>query len=49
MSREFAAIYDLMLECGCDMRTAAYAHALRRIGKAIEAQGTSRFFGSNES
>ena len=48
MSREFAAIYDLMHDRGCDMRTAAYAHALQRIGKAIEAQGTSRFFASHD-
>ena len=48
MSRAFGEIYDLMFECDCDMRTAAYAHALRRIGKAIEAKGTSRFFASHE-
>ncbi len=46
MLREFNAIYDLMSEKKTDMRTAAYVHALNRIGKAIEAQGTSRYFGN---
>jgi glutamate dehydrogenase (NADP+) len=27
-----------------DMRTAAYAHALNRIGQAIEAVGTQSYF-----
>ena len=44
MAREFAAIYDLADRQEIDMRTAAYAHALNRIGLAIEAQGTQRFF-----
>ena len=44
MSREFAAVYDLMEQQRIDMRAAAYAHALTRIGQAIEAQGTSRYF-----
>jgi glutamate dehydrogenase (NADP+) len=44
MTREFAAVYDLMEKHGTDMRTAAYVHALNRIGSAIEAQGTQRFF-----
>ncbi len=44
MCREFNAIYDLMEEKGVDMRTAAYAHALSRIGQAVEAQGTKDFF-----
>ncbi len=44
MAREFNAIYDLMTRHRIDMRTAAYAHALNRIGTAIEAQGTQRFF-----
>ncbi len=47
MVREFNAIYELMLKKSIDMRTAAYVHALNRIGEAIEAQGTSRYF-SNE-
>jgi glutamate dehydrogenase (NADP+) len=44
MTREFGAIYDLAGRHEIDMRTAAYAHALNRIGVAIEAQGTQRFF-----
>jgi glutamate dehydrogenase (NADP+) len=44
MAREFDAIYDLANRHQIDMRTAAYAHALNRIGLAIEAQGTQRFF-----
>ena len=44
MDREFGAIYDFMHDKGTDMRTAAYAHALSRIGTAIEAQGTSQYF-----
>ncbi|MDA7977490.1 MAG: Glu/Leu/Phe/Val dehydrogenase [Pirellulales bacterium] len=47
ISREFRSIMDLKEEREIDMRTAAYAHALTRIGKAIEAQGTSRYFKSN--
>jgi glutamate dehydrogenase (NADP+) len=44
MVREFNAVHDLMEAEGVDMRTAAYAHALRRIGDAIEAGGTQRYF-----
>jgi glutamate dehydrogenase (NADP+) len=44
MAREFNAIYDLAGRHQIDMRTAAYAHALNRIGTAIEAQGTQRYF-----
>lgn len=44
MQREFIAVYELMEEKKIDMRTAAYAHALSRIGDAIEAQGTQSFF-----
>ncbi len=47
MAREFHAIMDLKEERDIDMRTAAYAHALTRIGKAVEAQGTSQYFKSN--
>lgn len=46
MTREFNTIYDLMTTSRIDMRTAAYAHALNRIGEAIESQGTSRYFSS---
>jgi len=44
MSREFQAITERMDAHGTTMRTAAYAHALDRIGGAIRAQGTQRFF-----
>ncbi|MAT71040.1 MAG: glutamate dehydrogenase [Planctomycetaceae bacterium] len=44
MSREFNAVYDLTSANGITMRTAAYAHALNRIGEAVESQGTSRYF-----
>ena len=44
MSREFNAVYDFMEQKGIDMRTAAYAIALNRIGEAIAAQGTVRYF-----
>lgn len=44
MSREFDAVYQLADNHGIDMRTAAYAHALTRIGQAIEAVGTQSYF-----
>jgi glutamate dehydrogenase (NADP+) len=44
MRAEFNAVYDLMEQHKADMRTAAYAHALKRIGDAVEAGGTQRYF-----
>ena len=44
MSREFNAVFNLMEQKQIDMRTAAYALALNRIGEAIASQGTARFF-----
>jgi glutamate dehydrogenase (NADP+) len=44
MAREFNVIYDSADQRQIDMRTAAYAHALNRMGAAIEAQGTQRYF-----
>ena len=44
MSREFNAVYDFMEQKKIDMRTAAYALALNRIGEAIASQGTVRYF-----
>ncbi len=44
MSREFNAVFDLMSNHRCDMRTAAYAHALNRMGAAITAKGTQSYF-----
>lgn len=44
MAREFENIYDLALDLGIDMRTAAYVHAIKRIGETMEAKGTSSYF-----
>lgn len=44
MAREFNAVHDLMEQQSIDMRTAAYTHALNRIGQAVEAGGTHRYF-----
>lgn len=44
MAREFAAVHGLAREHGISMRTAAYAHALNRLGGAIAAQGTRSYF-----
>ncbi len=44
MQTEFNAIYETMERIQTDMRTAAYAHALSRIGAAIESHGTAEYF-----
>jgi glutamate dehydrogenase (NADP+) len=44
MASEFHAVYQQAEHLGSDMRTAAYAHALQRIGDAIAAKGTQTFF-----
>ncbi len=44
MRDSFNAVYDLMETNKTDMRTAAYAHALKRIGAAVEAGGTQEYF-----
>jgi glutamate dehydrogenase (NADP+) len=44
MSREFNKVHELAGQHGIDMRTAAYAHALNRIGQAIAAVGTQSYF-----
>ncbi len=49
MAREFGAIYGLMNHHQIDMRTAAYAHAMGRIGQAVESHGTHRYFSNNGS
>ncbi|MEM1295521.1 MAG: Glu/Leu/Phe/Val dehydrogenase [Verrucomicrobiota bacterium] len=46
MQEEFGAIYNFSQDRGIDMRTAAYAHSLGRIGEAISAQGTVDYFRS---
>ncbi|TDJ68351.1 MAG: glutamate dehydrogenase, partial [Proteobacteria bacterium] len=48
MSREFNAVYDFMEQKEIDMRTAAYALALNRIGEAIASQGTVRYFAGEQ-
>jgi glutamate dehydrogenase (NADP+) len=48
MTDAFDAVHALMDENGVDMRTAAYALALNRIGEAVEAQGTRQFFQRGE-
>lgn len=44
MVREFNYVYDLMTEHRCDMRTAAYIHALNRQAEAVVAMGTQQYF-----
>ena len=44
MRRETATILDLAQETGTGLRMAAYAHALERIGAAVQAQGTHAYF-----
>ncbi|MFM1920970.1 MAG: Glutamate dehydrogenase, partial [Candidatus Hydrogenedentota bacterium] len=46
MAREFDLVYRRMKEKNIPMRTAAYAHALSRIGGAIAAKGTHAYFGN---
>lgn len=46
IENEGRAIWDLSLEKGTTIRTAAYIHALQRLATAIEAHGTQAFFGS---
>ena len=48
MSREFNAVHDFMEQKEIDMRTAAYALALNRIGEAIASQGTVRYFAGEQ-
>lgn len=44
MAREFNSIYELMEDKSIDMRTAAYAHALKRLSEAITSLGTQSYF-----
>jgi glutamate dehydrogenase (NADP+) len=44
MQREFAAVHDLATTLSVDLRRAAYAHALTRLGAAIASQGTHAYF-----
>lgn len=49
MSREFDAVYNVKEQHDIDMRTAAYVHALSRIGEGIEALGTSDYFSNGKA
>lgn len=44
MAREFNEVYSFAAQRNIDMRTAAYAVALQRLGEAIGAQGTQKYF-----
>jgi glutamate dehydrogenase (NADP+) len=44
MVEAFDTIYARMVELNIDFRTAAYVHALERINKAVDAQGTYGYF-----
>jgi glutamate dehydrogenase (NADP+) len=44
IAREFNALYAMSSENDIPMRTAAYAQALSRIGRAIEAKGTQTYY-----
>ena len=49
LKRRMDAAFDEVLDAaerhGCDLRRAAYAVALGRIGRAVEAAGTASYFG----
>ena len=47
MAREFKNVYERSRQQKLDMRTAAYAHALDRLGDAIDALGTQAFYSGN--
>ena len=49
MAREFGNVYALAREHNTDMRTAAYVHALMRLGDTLEAKGTSSYFGNGKT
>ncbi|NQW18870.1 MAG: Glu/Leu/Phe/Val dehydrogenase [Chloroflexi bacterium] len=48
MSREYQLIHARMEQHDTDMRTAAYGVALDRIGEAIAATGTQRYFNEDD-
>jgi glutamate dehydrogenase (NADP+) len=49
MVREFNYVYDLKDVHSCDMRTAAYIHALNRQAEAVVALGTQEYFSNATS
>ncbi|MCA8988754.1 MAG: Glu/Leu/Phe/Val dehydrogenase [Planctomycetaceae bacterium] len=48
MRQQFEVVYQLMEQHQISMRTAAYASALNRIGAAVAATGTARYFSGQE-
>ncbi|MDX1683249.1 MAG: glutamate dehydrogenase, partial [Phycisphaeraceae bacterium] len=48
MNNAFDAVRQLADEHDIDLRTAAYAVALNRVGAAIEAQGTRAYFAAGD-
>jgi glutamate dehydrogenase (NADP+) len=44
MTGETAAVLDLAAERKLDLRAAAYARGLERLGAAVEARGTRAYF-----
>ena len=48
MTREFHNVYSLHERHNCDLRTAAYALGLDRLGQAVAAQGTHSYFANEE-
>jgi glutamate dehydrogenase (NADP+) len=44
MTTETAAVLDLAADMKVDLRTAAYARGLQRLGAAVEARGTRAYF-----
>ena len=49
ITREFNQVCELTRARDIDMRTAAYVHALNRLGQAIASQGTYRYFSGNKT
>lgn len=47
MTREFQAVSQIGRGRNVDMRTAAYVHALTRLGEAIASKGTRTYFANN--
>lgn len=45
-AREGDVVWSIAEDKGVTLRTAAYIHALGRLGGAIEAHGTQQFFAS---
>ena len=48
MVREYGNIFRLSQQHNISLRKAAYAHALNRMGKAVESLGTHRYFNNGQ-